>query len=68
MEHKPVRNIAKKSGWETTLDKKLAAKDRKRFFGRLFCVMHAQGKWQEWTPYKRPLSMAETSRRLRDEM
>ena len=53
MEQKNVRNIAHKSGWEKTLDKKLAAKERQRFNGRLFCVLHAQGRLEDWAPYRR---------------
>ena len=53
MEEKNVRNIAHKSGWEKTLDKKLAARHRKRFNGRLFCVLHSQGRVEAWTPYRR---------------
>ena len=49
----PVKNIEHRSGWEKTLDKKLAPTVRKRFNARLFCVMHRQGKAAEWTPYRR---------------
>ena len=52
MKHTPVKNIEHRSGWEKTLDKKLAARDRKRFNARLFCIMYRQGKAAEWTPYR----------------
>ena len=51
-------------GWQKQMAKKAAPKKRKVVNGRLFCVKHAQGKWQDWTPYKRPLSTTEASRRL----
>ena len=52
MSHIPVKNIENRSGWEKTLDKKLAARVRQRFNARLFCMMHRQGKAAEWTPYR----------------
>ena len=57
MSHIPVKNIEHRSGWEKTLDKKLAATFRKRFNARLFCVMHRQGKAAESTPCRRPKRM-----------
>ena len=53
MKYKPVRTISHKSSWETTIDWIMAPKDRKRSNARLFCVMHAQGKIDQWTPYHR---------------
>ena len=50
MKHTPVKNIEHKSGWEKTLDKKLAVRVRKRYNARLCCVMQRQGKAAEWTP------------------
>ena len=59
LEHKPVRNIDMKSGWEVTVAKKASAKERKRGNARLFCHMYKKGRWKDWTPYKRPRSRHE---------
>jgi len=62
IDHRPVPNIANKSGWEKSLDKKLAPPVRVRRSARLFCVMVNAGKWHDWTPYTRP----KTAHQLQD--
>ena len=64
MDHRPVKGIEYYSGWEKTLDKKLAAKERSRGNARIFCYMVRKGRWRDWTPYRPPLSRAEATARV----
>lgn len=66
MDHRPVKGIEFYSGWEKTLDKKLAAKERSRGNARIFCHMFKKGRWRDWAPYRRPLSRAEATVRVDD--
>jgi len=51
MEHKPVRGIEYRSGWEKTLDRKLAKTKRQYYFSNRFCDMVKKGTPENWTPY-----------------
>lgn len=64
MDHRPVQGIEYYSGWEKTLDKKLAAKERSRGNARIFCHMLQSGRWQDWTPYRPPRSRSEATARV----
>ena len=64
MDHRPVQGIEYYSGWEKTLDKKLAVRERSRGNARIFCFMFKKGRWRDWTPYRRPLSRAEATARV----
>ncbi len=64
MDHRPVKGIEYYSGWEKTLDKKLAVKERSRGNARIFCHMLLSGRIADWTPYRRPRSRAEATARV----
>ncbi len=64
MDHRPVQGIEHYSGWEKTLDRKAAVKERSRGNARIFCYMYKKGRWRDWMPYRRPRSSADAAARV----